>query len=90
MGSWFCALLVLSTLGVMYVETHKKLVCLGLLNVNARATKANKMEGLYVFRDAGGLCLSRAAECERTGDQGQAGWGTCIHFKTSGDLVSVL
>ena len=42
---------------------------------------------VYTFQGAGGLCLPRAAGCERTDHRGEAGWGNLHVFQGTGDFV---
>ena len=52
-------------------ETHQKVVCLGLVDGNARTMEARRDGGLHVcFRDASESGLSGPAGWERKGDQG--------------------
>ena len=92
MGSSFCALLVLSTLGVMYVETHEQWVARSagcartgdqrqcdLASMSRRMLVLSTLGVMYV--ETHEQWVARPAGCARTGDQHHQDGRACIHVK---------
>ena len=71
----------------MYFKAQGTLFASGCWMSRHRRSDETRWGCLHTFQSAGGLCLPRAARCERTGHRGEAGWGNLHVFQGTGDFV---
>ena len=71
----------------MYFKAQGTLFASGCWMSRHRRSDETRWDCLHTFQSAGGLCLPRAARCERTGHRGEAGWGNLHTFQGTGDFV---